>query len=210
MNWSKPASAEPSPSPFGPPAPPPRPWYRRRAVVLPVAGLSLLLVGNLSAQGQDTPTVPTQTVSSASVESAQVLAAAAARDRAAAQEERVAAEAAASAAAEARRQAAADLAEARTLAEQAATDRAAAEAAQADRAAAVPPSPAPVQGFVGGQPAAPAEPAQSEPAQSEPATDPRFPTCAKAKAAGYGNYREGEDPEYDWYRDADHDGVVCE
>jgi uncharacterized protein DUF1524/excalibur calcium-binding domain-containing protein len=40
--------------------------------------------------------------------------------------------------------------------------------------------------------------------------DPRFSTCAAAKAAGYGPYRQGIDPEYDWYRDADHDGTVCE
>lgn len=40
--------------------------------------------------------------------------------------------------------------------------------------------------------------------------DPRFSTCKEAKAHGYGHYRQGEDPEYDWYRDADHDGVVCE
>ena len=41
-------------------------------------------------------------------------------------------------------------------------------------------------------------------------TDPRFPSCAKANAAGYGPYREGSDPEYDWYQDRDSDGVVCE
>lgn len=41
-------------------------------------------------------------------------------------------------------------------------------------------------------------------------TDPRFNTCKEAKAHGYGHYRQGQDPEYDWYRDADHDGVVCE
>jgi hypothetical protein len=40
--------------------------------------------------------------------------------------------------------------------------------------------------------------------------DPRFPYCTDAKAAGYGPYTQGVDPEYDWYRDADHDGVVCE
>jgi hypothetical protein len=40
--------------------------------------------------------------------------------------------------------------------------------------------------------------------------DPRFPYCTDAKAAGYGPYTQGKDPEYDWYRDADSDGVVCE
>lgn len=41
-------------------------------------------------------------------------------------------------------------------------------------------------------------------------TDPRFDTCGDAIDAGYGNYREGVDPEYDWYQDRDNDGVVCE
>lgn len=41
-------------------------------------------------------------------------------------------------------------------------------------------------------------------------TDPRFATCQEAKAAGYGNYREGEDSEFAWYRDANRDGVVCQ
>ncbi|SNY75762.1 excalibur calcium-binding domain-containing protein, partial [Paractinoplanes atraurantiacus] len=41
-------------------------------------------------------------------------------------------------------------------------------------------------------------------------TDPRYATCTKAKAAGYGPYYQGQDPEYDWYQDRDHDGVVCE
>lgn len=40
--------------------------------------------------------------------------------------------------------------------------------------------------------------------------DPRFRTCKQAKAAGYGPYRRGVDPEYDWYRDGDADGIVCE
>ena len=40
--------------------------------------------------------------------------------------------------------------------------------------------------------------------------DPRFPTCAAAKAAGYGPYYRDRDPEYYWYRDADKDGIVCE
>jgi hypothetical protein len=40
--------------------------------------------------------------------------------------------------------------------------------------------------------------------------DPRFSTCTAAKAAGYGPYYRGRDPEYKWYRDGDGDGVVCE
>ncbi|MGQ0845371.1 MAG: GmrSD restriction endonuclease domain-containing protein [Sporichthyaceae bacterium] len=42
------------------------------------------------------------------------------------------------------------------------------------------------------------------------ATDPRFPYCKDAIAAGYGPYVSGKDPEYAWYRDADGDGTVCE
>jgi hypothetical protein len=41
-------------------------------------------------------------------------------------------------------------------------------------------------------------------------TDQRFSTCKAAKAAGFGPYVSGQDAEYGWYRDADHDGVVCE
>lgn len=40
--------------------------------------------------------------------------------------------------------------------------------------------------------------------------DPRFGTCREAIAAGGGPYVRGIDVEYDWYRDADGDGVVCE
>ena len=40
--------------------------------------------------------------------------------------------------------------------------------------------------------------------------DPRFDYCYQAKAAGYGPYRQGSDPEYAWYTDSDSDGVVCE
>jgi len=40
--------------------------------------------------------------------------------------------------------------------------------------------------------------------------DPQFSTCTAAKAAGYGPYRSGVDPEYGWYEDRDHDGIVCE
>jgi hypothetical protein len=41
-------------------------------------------------------------------------------------------------------------------------------------------------------------------------TDPRFGTCREANAAGYGPYVRGQDPEYDWYMDRDHDGIDCE
>ncbi|MEP9363417.1 DUF1524 domain-containing protein [Nocardioides sp. CN2-186] len=41
-------------------------------------------------------------------------------------------------------------------------------------------------------------------------TDPRFSYCYQAIAAGYGPYYRGRDPEYAWYEDADHDGIVCE
>ena len=55
-------------------------------------------------------------------------------------------------------------------------------------------------------PVAPAAPA----APTAGGTDPQFRTCKLAKASGYGPYYEGTDPEYDWYRDADSDGIVCE
>lgn len=50
---------------------------------------------------------------------------------------------------------------------------------------------------------------EPEPAQ-QPTTDPRFDTCGEAIAVGYGPYIRGVDPEYDWYRDGDKDGDVCE
>jgi micrococcal nuclease len=40
--------------------------------------------------------------------------------------------------------------------------------------------------------------------------DPRFGSCTEAAAAGYGDYQSGRDAEYQWYDDADGDGVVCE
>jgi hypothetical protein len=45
---------------------------------------------------------------------------------------------------------------------------------------------------------------------SSNATDPRFSYCTEANDAGYGNYQQGVDPEYDWYDDNDGDGIVCE
>lgn len=41
-------------------------------------------------------------------------------------------------------------------------------------------------------------------------TDPRHRTCKAAKAAGLGPYIRGVHPEYNWYKDADSDGIVCE
>jgi len=63
-----------------------------------------------------------------------------------------------------------------------------------------------------------AEPTYEEPEAFEEETesvsayslDPDFGACKAAKAAGYGPYYEGSDPEYNWYTDRDHDGVVCE
>lgn len=40
--------------------------------------------------------------------------------------------------------------------------------------------------------------------------DPWFPTATAAKAAGYGPYYRGKDPEYAWYIDRDNDGVAVE
>jgi hypothetical protein len=50
----------------------------------------------------------------------------------------------------------------------------------------------------------------SDSGSSGSGTDPRFNTCGEANDNGYGPYREGADPEYDWYQDRDSDGVVCE
>ncbi|MBF4161692.1 excalibur calcium-binding domain-containing protein [Nocardioides acrostichi] len=47
-------------------------------------------------------------------------------------------------------------------------------------------------------------------ASAAPSTDPRFSYCYEANDAGYGPYRRGVDPEYDWYDDRDGDGIVCE
>ena len=56
--------------------------------------------------------------------------------------------------------------------------------------------------------AAPKTPATTV-APAHSGTDPRYPTCKAAKAAGYGPYTSDQ-AEYGWYRDADHDGIVCE
>jgi hypothetical protein len=53
----------------------------------------------------------------------------------------------------------------------------------------------------------------TQPPAAAPATsglDPDYGTCKNTKAHGAGPYYRGKDPEYDWYRDADSDGIVCE
>ncbi len=51
---------------------------------------------------------------------------------------------------------------------------------------------------------------QPAPKSTKAGEDPRFGTCREAKANGYGPYIRGVDSEYDWYRDGDSDGTVCE
>jgi hypothetical protein len=55
-----------------------------------------------------------------------------------------------------------------------------------------------------------AQAGQPEEGDADPGEDPRFDTCAKAIAKGYGPYRKGRDAEYEWYRDGDKDGMVCD
>lgn len=66
----------------------------------------------------------------------------------------------------------------------------------------------------GAESAAPADDAAVLPAGVPQPTggdaDPRFSSCAKAREAGYGPYVSGVDAEYEWYRDGDNDGTVCE
>jgi hypothetical protein len=60
------------------------------------------------------------------------------------------------------------------------------------------------------RPAPRPEPEPEPEPEPDPGTDPRFDTCREAIDNGYGPYYRGQDPEYDWYRDSDGDGVVCE
>lgn len=74
----------------------------------------------------------------------------------------------------------------------------------------------PASGIMGGNPTnaeaakdkvlTPAPPAE---AAGPAGTDPKFTSCSAAIAGGYGPYVKGQ-PEYDWYRDGDGDGKVCE
>jgi hypothetical protein len=54
------------------------------------------------------------------------------------------------------------------------------------------------------------KPVANPDAVDEKLTDPDLGTCKAAKAAGYGPYYRGVDPEYAYYRDGDSDGTVCE
>jgi hypothetical protein len=55
----------------------------------------------------------------------------------------------------------------------------------------------------------PAPKAKPKPLPPVSSNDPRYSSCAKANAAGYGPYSRGE-TEYNWYQDRDGDGRVCE
>lgn len=56
----------------------------------------------------------------------------------------------------------------------------------------------------------PAAPAGGTRGSGDGVTDPDYGTCAAANAAGRGPYYQTIDPEYDFYRDRDKDGMVCE
>lgn len=47
-------------------------------------------------------------------------------------------------------------------------------------------------------------------ALSQVGLDPRLDWRYEADDAGYGDYIQGRDPEYDWYDARDNDGLVCE
>lgn len=95
------------------------------------------------------------------------------------------------------------------------------KAAMANVLSDCPNEPAPTDDTFPDKPAAGEKPATvpSEPAETaapkadakaDGSTDPDMGSCAKAKAAGYGPYVKGTDVEYDYYRDGDGDGTVCE
>ena len=53
-------------------------------------------------------------------------------------------------------------------------------------------------------------PVPAQPATPDDGLDPDYGTCTLARANDAGPYVEGTDAEYDWYRDGDGDGTVCE
>ncbi|MGW0516395.1 excalibur calcium-binding domain-containing protein [Crossiella sp. NPDC003009] len=73
-----------------------------------------------------------------------------------------------------------------------------------------PPAPPPAPRTSAKPPAPPKTTPKPPPPPPAPKTDPRYRTCKEAKSHGLGPYYLGIDPEYHWYRDADHDGKVCE
>jgi len=84
-----------------------------------------------------------------------------------------------------------------------------------DATAALLPDPATVENVDGTIPAAPAtEEAPAESAGPAPVAeggnDPQYGSCKEAQSNGYGPYIKGQDAEYEWYRDGDNDGDVCE
>lgn len=54
------------------------------------------------------------------------------------------------------------------------------------------------------------KPPAPAPPKTSSSVDPRFDTWKAAKAAGIGPCYSGKDSEYDWYREADSHGIVCD
>lgn len=72
----------------------------------------------------------------------------------------------------------------------------------------LPSVPAPANVIIGG--GSPPVQESTVPVTTNDEIDPRFKTCKEAKSNGFGPYVHGVDAEYDWYRDGDSDGTVCE
>lgn len=70
-------------------------------------------------------------------------------------------------------------------------------------------TPAPITKGTAPAPETPVE--EAPPVANDGASDPKFSSCKEAAANGYkGPYVKGQDVEYDYYRDGDGDGQVCE
>jgi hypothetical protein len=185
-------------------------WARKHPKTAATAGVltALFIIGSIGGGGDDEGRTEQEIVAlfgeREAEQEAEDEAARKAVEEARAAQEAAAAKAAAEAAARAEAE--------RVAAEQAAV-AAAAEAARVEaekKAAAEAAARAEAERRAAEQAAAAAKPAPAMAPAPAAGTDPRFGTCKEAKANGYGNYRQGQDSEYDWYRDADNDGVVCE
>lgn len=76
-----------------------------------------------------------------------------------------------------------------------------------------PPPPSPSTSSASASPSpTPSSPTPTpHPPSAGPRVDQRYPNCAAVVANGLGPYRQGVDPEFEWYRteDANQDGTVC-